>query len=327
VFSGEAERELGGEYKNRHKIIVRLRNTVESEPTIVLDLLRHEPFRKALEAMGIKDHHRIDELGRESGYSPTILRRRLSKVPTINKPEWAQDGAAVRRLIPIMLVGAWHTQSKGDCEVMHVLAGKPCDDVEKDVAELLNFDDPPVWSVGRFRGVASKIDAFFAVHASVTPKDLEDFFLAAEIVLSETDPALDLPEDKRAFANLYGKSREHSGALRDGICETLVLLAVHGNNLFEKRLGIDVSGRVDVLIRRLLTPLTPEKLLSQTGNLPLYAEAAPQEFLHIIEVAARVGDLGKTLCAEDQRQLDQQARKQPSGDLPFLDASNSCQPG
>lgn len=283
VFSDEAERELGGEYKNRHTIIVRPRNTVEPEPTVVLDLLGYEPFRKALEAMGIKDHHRIDELGRESGYSPTILRRRLSKVPAINRPEWAQDGNAVRRLIPIMLVGAWHTQSKGDCEVMHVLAGKPCDDVEKDVAELLNFDDPPVWSAGRFRGVASKIDAFFAVHAAVTPKDLEDFFLAAEIVLSEKDPALDLPEDKRAFANLYGKSREHSGALRDGICETLVLLAVHGNNLFEKRLGINVTAKVDALIRRLLTPLTPEKLLSQTGNLPLYAEAAPQEFIHIIE--------------------------------------------
>ncbi len=283
VFSDEAERELGGEYKNRHSIIVRPRNTVEPEPTIVLDLLGYESFRKALEAMGVKDHHRIDELGRESGYSPTILRRRLSKVPAINKPEWVQDSAAVRRLIPIMQVGAWHTQSKGDCEIMHVLAGKSCDEIERDVTELLTFDDPPVWSAGRFRGVASKIDAFFGVQGAVTPKDLEDFFLAAEIVLSEKDPALDLPEDKRAFANLYGKSREHSGALRDGICETLVLLAVHGNSLFEKRLGMNVAAHVDALIRRLLKPLTPEKLLSQTRNLPLYAEAAPQEFLRIIE--------------------------------------------
>jgi hypothetical protein len=166
---------------------------------------------------------------------------------------------------------------------MHVLAGESCDEIEKHVTDLVKFDDPPVWSAGRFRGVASKIDAFFAVHASVTPKDLDDFLLAAEIVLSEKDPALDMPEDKRAFANLYGKSHEHSGALRDGICETLVLLAVHGNGLFEKRLGIHVSAQVDALIRRLLTPLTPEKLLSQTGNLPLYAEAAPQEFLRIIE--------------------------------------------
>jgi addiction module HigA family antidote len=283
VFTDEAERELGGEYKTRHTVIVRPRNTVEPEPTIILDLLGYEPFRKALEAMGVKDHLRIDELGRESGYSPTILRRRLSKVPAISTPEWAQNSTAVRRLVPIMLVGSWHTQSKGDCEVMHVLAGKSCDEIEKDVTELLMFDDPPVWSAGRFRGVASKIDAFYAVHSVVTPKDLEDFFLASEIVLSEKDPALDLPEDKRAFANLYGKPREHSGALRDGICETLVLLAVHGNDLFAKRLGMEVRTHVDMLIRRLLTPLTPEKLMSQTGNLPLYAEAAPQEFLRIIE--------------------------------------------
>lgn len=283
VFTDEAERELGGSYKNRHTIIVRPRNTVDPEPTIILDLLRYELFRKALEAMGIKDHHRIDELARESGYSPTILRRRLSNVPAIRTPDWAQDGTAVRRLIPIMLVGAWHTQSRGDCEILHVLGGKSCDEIEKDVAELLKFDDPPAWSVGKFRGVASKIDAFFAVQAAVTPKDLGEFILAAEIVLSEDDPALELPEDQRAFAKLYGKSREHSGALREGICETLVLLAVHGNSLFTKRLGIDVRAEVGRLIRRLLTPLTPKKLLSQTHNLPLYAEAAPQEFLQIIE--------------------------------------------
>ncbi len=286
VFSDEAERELGGNFKNRHAIIVRPRNTVDPEPTITLDLLRYEPFRKALEAMGIRDHLRIDELGRESGYSPTILRRRLSNVPAIRSPEWAQDAVAVRRLVPVMFVGAWHTQSKGDCEIMSVLARKACDDVEVDIAELLKFDDPPVWSVGKFRGLASKIDAFFAVQAAVTPKDLRDFILAAEIVLSEEDPALDLPEDQRAFANLYGKSREHSGALRNGICETLVLLAVHGNSIFGERLGIDIEAEVRLLIRRLLTGddgLSAKKLLSQQGNLPLYAEAAPLEFLEIIE--------------------------------------------
>lgn len=283
VFTDEAERELGGAYRNRHTIIVRPRNTVEPKPTIVLDLLGHEAFRKAMEAMGIDDHLKADDLARESGHSPTILRRRLSSIPAIRTPDWAQDIRAVRSLIPMTLVGAWHTQSNGDCEILSFLAGAPYDEVEKDVTEFLKFDDPPIWSVGKFRGVASKIDAFFAVQAAVTQKDLEAFLFAAEVVLSEKDPALELPEDKRAFANLYGKTRQHSGALRDGICETLVLLAVHGNDLFSKRLGIEVRAQIDLLIRRLLTPLSPEKLLSQTGNLPLYAEAAPLEFLRIID--------------------------------------------
>lgn len=283
VFTDEAERELAGTIKSQHAIIVRPRNIIENRPTIALDLLRYESFKNAMAVMGISDHLKIDEYARECGYSPTILRRRLAKVPAIQTPEWAKDGAEVRRLIPMMLVGAWHIQSKGDCEIMHFLAGKPCDEIEKDVVEILKFDDPPIWSEGQFRGVASKIDAFFAVQASVTKRDLEDFVMAAEIVLSENDPALELPEDKRAFANIYGKSREHSGALRDGICETLVLLAVHGNDLFTKRTGVDVRASVDRVIRNLLTPLTPEKLLSQTKNLPMYAEAAPQEFLRIIE--------------------------------------------
>jgi addiction module HigA family antidote len=283
VFNDAVERELGGAYKNRHAIIVRPRNTVQPEPAIMLDLLRHDAFTKALETMGIKDHLKIDDLARESGYSPTILRRRLAKVPAIRVPEWAGNSSAVRRLLPMMLVGAWHTQSKGDSEIMSALAGKSCNEIENDVAELLEFDDPPIWSVGTFRGVSSKIDSFFAAQTAVTQKHLEEFLFAAEIVLSERDPALALPEDKRAFANIYGKPRDHSRALRDGICETLVLLAVHGNDLFEKRLGLQVRTDVDMLIRRLLTPLTPEKLLSQTDNLPLYAEAAPQEFLRIIE--------------------------------------------
>ncbi|MFQ5928608.1 MAG: HigA family addiction module antitoxin, partial [Acidobacteriota bacterium] len=289
IFTEEVERESGGIYKKMHTVIIRPRNAGESEPDIALDLLNHNAFEKALAAMGIKDD-RADTLARESGYSPTILRRRLSKNPAIRKPLWAQDTAAVRSMIPMMLVGAWHPPSQADCEILKLLAGLEYSEIEKEIANLLKFDDCPVWSLGRFRGVVSKIDAFFAVQTSVTEKDINEFLFAAEIVLSERDPALDLSEGQRWAAGIYGKTRDHSGALRKGICETLVLLAVHGNNLFKERLGIDVAARVDVLIRRLLTPLTPEKLFSQSENLPLYAEAAPKEFLKIIEEDLQSGE-------------------------------------
>jgi hypothetical protein len=117
----------------------------------------------------------------------------------------------------------------------------------------------------------------------VTQADLTRSFEAAESVLSESDPSLELPEGDRWAAAVYGKTRDHSKALREGICETLVLLSVHGNNLFQSRLGIDVEGQVIVLIRKLLKPLTLEKLLSHNYDLPHYAEAAPDEFLKIIE--------------------------------------------
>ncbi len=282
IFTDEVEREAGGIYKKMHTIIVRPRNAVESTPDIILDLLNRQAFEKALAAMGITDD-RVDTLARESGYSPTILRRRLSKNPAIKTPPWTQDIVTVRNLIPMMLVGAWHAHSSADCEILSLLAGTPYAEVEKHIAAMRKFDDCPIWSLGQYRGVASKIDAFFAVHGAVTQRDLDDFFFAAEIVLSEKDPALDLPEDKRWAAGIYGKTRDHSAVLRQGICETLVILAVHGNNLFNERLGINVEAKVDALIRRLLTPMTQEKLFSQSDNLPMYAEAAPNEFLAILE--------------------------------------------
>lgn len=282
VHTEDAERELTTVYRRLHCIVVRPRNAVGSEPNIALDLLRHEAFEKALAKMGIKGDN-IDRLAAESGYSPTILRRRLSRIAAVRVPRWAQDHDVARSLIPMAMIGAWHARSTADREILSVLARRPYPQVEENLVRLHQFDDSPVWSEGEYRGVTSKIDALFAISPVVTQDDLGDFLLLAEYALSETDPALELPEDQRWVAGIYGKVRGHSTALREGICETLVLLSVHGDNLFHNRLGLDVRGRVSLVIRRLLIPLTLEKLLSQDHGLPRYAEAAPEEFLSLIE--------------------------------------------
>ena len=282
VCTKETERELAAVYRRFHCIIVRPRNAIDSKPDITVDLLNYDTFRKGLSEMGINDDD-TDRLARESGRSPTILRRRLSKIEAIKRPQWAGDIECARSLIPMALIGAWHTKSKADCEVVSTLANISYQQVEDNIAHLLSFNDSPVWFIGQYRGVASKIDSLFAVNKQVSEKDLTEFFWLAEYVLSENDPALDLPEDQRWAAGLFGKVRDHSKALREGICETLVVLSVHGNNLFQDRLGIDVKAHVASLIRKLLSPLTLDKLLSHDKDLPHYAEAAPEEFLKLLE--------------------------------------------
>ena len=282
VCTKETERELAIVYRRLHCIIVRPRNVVDSKPDIALDLLNHDAFEKALAEMGIKDDQAA-RFARESGRSPTILRRRLSQIDAIRKPQWSGDVEIARSLIPMTLIGAWHAKSNADCEVVATLADRPYQEIEKSAASLLQCDDCPVWSVGEYRGVASKIDALFAISKQVIATDLTDFFSLAKDVLSESDPALDLPEDKRWAAALYDKVPDHSPALREGICETLVILSVHGNNLFQEWLGIDVESYVSLLIRGLLTPLSLDKLLSHDRDLPHYAEAAPDEFLKLLE--------------------------------------------
>ncbi|MFZ0945415.1 MAG: HigA family addiction module antitoxin [Syntrophobacteraceae bacterium] len=281
VHSRDAERELADAHCRLHCIVFHPRNAVDTGADIALDLLGYDAFEKALKAMGIEGGD-IDRLARESGCSPTILRRRLSKNAAIRTPAWADDDNTAKTLVPMALIGAWHAESEADREILSYVADRKYDAIEDDVARLLRFDDSPVWSTGSYRGVASKIDALFAIARMITPADLDRFFDVAEYVLSESDPALELPEGNRWAAAFYGKKRDHSGALREGICETLVILSVHGNNLFHSRLGINVEDRVAVLIHKLLTPLTLEKLLSHDHDLPRYAEAAPNEFLKII---------------------------------------------
>ena len=286
VAGKEAESELVSLYRQRHCIVVRPRNAVDRQPDVELGLLRPDSFGEALEAMGFS-RDIADRLARESGRSPTVLRRRLSKIDAIREPHWADETKVARRLAPMMLVGAWNEGSAADREVLGALANTPYDEIEKEVANFLTFDDAPVWTVAEHRGVVSKIDALFAVRRNLTRKDIEYFLDLAEYVLSEADPALEMPRTRRWTAGLYGKVRNHSSALRTGLCETLVLLAVHGNGMFQGRLGIDVEGQVAALVRRLLrpkgAPLTTETLESYERDLPMLAEAAPDGFLRLVE--------------------------------------------
>lgn len=282
VHSEATERALAPVHRGLHSITVRPRNAIESEPDIALDLLTHEAFRAATDSMGI-DPDRAERLEQESGRSPTILRRRLATVPAIRRPLWAGEEANARALMPMALVGAWNGGSTADQQVLETLAGTPYDEVDKNIVRLLNLDDSPVWAVGQHGGVASRIDALFGIKRYFTKGELATFFTVAEHVLSEVDPALELPENKRWTAGLHGRVREHSAALRRGICETLVILAVHGNDLVPEWVETTLEAQVSSLIRSLLTPLTLGKLRSHNDDLPRYAEAAPDLFLRLVE--------------------------------------------
>ena len=282
VVSEDVERELVDAFHRLYCIVFRPRNTVNSDTDITLDLLSHDTFEKALVSAGVLTDQ-IDRLARESGCSPTIVRRRLSKNAAIRTPVWAGDDETAKTLVPMALIGAWDTDLKADRKILAYVADRKYEEVSGNVMPLLQLDDSPVWSAGRHRGVVSEIDSLYAIARMITPEDLDRFFSAAQDVFSETEPALDLPEENRWAATIYGKTRDHSDALHKGICETLVILSVHGNYLFQKLIGVDVEYRVSKLIRYLLTPLTHEKLLSNNHNLPYFAEAAPDEFLQIIE--------------------------------------------
>ena len=281
----EVETAFSGFCRTIHCIAPRPRNSVGttgSPVDVVLELPGFPDFEKALAAMGIR-RGEADRLALQSARSPTILRRRLAVMPADREPDWGRDRETAGKVIPAAMIGAWHAASQADREIVSLLADADYEDVESGVAEMLRLDAPPIWAIGQYRGVVSRLDALFATAPYVTEADLDRLFLVAEYVLSENDPALDLPESERWMAAVHEKLRDHSNALRRGMGETLILLSEYGGRLFDGRLGGRVESRVSVLVRKLLSPLDVQRVLSLEADLPALAEAAPQAFLEAIE--------------------------------------------
>ncbi|MBN9495236.1 MAG: HigA family addiction module antidote protein [Alphaproteobacteria bacterium] len=283
VHTREVERELGPFASKLRAIVVYPKNALNDAPDVTLETLTHEAFRKGLEAMSL-DRDQIERLGEESGHSLTVLRRRLSNVPTIRTPNWAADSDKARWLVPFVLLGAWNAENEADKTAVTGIAGDEIayDEMEIRIGKLVQLEDAPLWSIGDYRGVVSKLDSLFAIAQAVTLPDLRRFLGFARTILGEDDPSLELPEKERWLAGMRGKRRAFSTAVRNGVAETLVLLAIHGKELF-RRIGFDGEMEVSRLVKELLLPLTTHKLEANSHDLRTYAEAAPETFLQILE--------------------------------------------
>jgi limonene-1,2-epoxide hydrolase len=116
----------------------------------------------------------------------------------------------------------------------------------------------------------------------ITRDQWDRFFQVALDVLSLTDPQLELPEEERYAAQVYGKVRPQSGLLFESLCDTLIKLAVRGPEN-PALLALGVEHRVARLVHDLLDDASESRWLSLASYLPALAEAAPEAFLRAIE--------------------------------------------
>lgn len=286
--SSEVESELvENGRRSVRRISVYPKNTPNVEPDIDLKSLNPFAFASALREMGCT-HDEIDRRGRECGFSLTVLRRRLSESRAVRTPVWAGNEEYAPSLVVATLAGAWDAANPADKFLVSELAGgDPASDgyegIERKINALRPLDDTPVWYAGTCLGVKSKIDALFAVGGFVNQSHIDRFFEVAELVITEDNPALDFPDDKRWMAGLYGKSREISDMLRRSVIDSFLLLAVHGSGLFRERGGFGIESRVREMVKKRFSPGDARSLESRKDALPAFAEAAPGTFLSIIE--------------------------------------------
>jgi len=267
--------ELARAIKSGHTVVIPVgKEGIVSAGAIDLPRPRRAAMKEALLGMGLPDD-RAEALATLGRRSLLALRRTLASSPAGQQPMWARPAEA-RAVLPAMLAGAWVGDHTADRDALAVLAARPYEQVEQDVTRLAQTSDPPVRQVGATWLLASKEDAWARLHPYLTGSDLQRLEDVARDVLGRDD---------------VGGRDAHSGILREGIADTLALMAIERGALAGEATGQDRASRV---IRTILARANADDTgllwASLSGVLPLLAEAAPDVFIEAVDAGLKGSD-------------------------------------
>jgi hypothetical protein len=193
-----------------------------------------------------------------------------------------------RVLAQASLIGKWKGDCAADREAVEILLGKSYGEwAEAARAETLRADTPLIQRNESWK-VISRGEAWAALGPRINEEDLRRFQKMAVRILEEKDPQFDLPKTERYAASIHGKSLSHSRSIREGVAESLALFGSRGNALAHTSRG-HAEGTAKLVVRKLLHQADWVTWASLNNEMPLLAEAAPNEFLDAVEAA--VADL------------------------------------
>lgn len=267
--------------RGHHLFIPIGRELSPAKDGLVLSRPGRTDFRQALVNMGLSEE-RAYSLTKDSKRNLSVLRRLIAVAPEIHTPDWAKPAQA-RALIPVLLAGAWDDTKEGDREAVAKLARKPYEEVTADISRWVNSSDPPVRRVGSVWQLISREDSWHLLSRFFVRDDLEVFKNVTLSVLGTPDPRYELPLDQRYAASIYGKELPNSGFLREGLAETLAILATR-RLPSETQDIISAQERVTGIVHRLLNSDVDWQIWASLAYfLPTLAEAAPEDFLEAVD--------------------------------------------
>ena len=259
--------------------------------TITLERLTRSDFEEKLIALG-EEESDARRLSRTTGRSWSVYRRLRARNPTISSPVWLTTSPA-KALITLTLVGCWNGKKEGDKYCIETIAQKDYEELEQELREISLRDDSPVLQIGDVWKAKSPIELLYQLAPRLTESQLERFFLVVKQTLLKPNPALELKNEDRWMASIYGKVRSESDFILKSIADSLVKLRIYA----ESSEGINsdfIIAAIDNLVRDLLMDADGERWLSLTDVLCSLAEASPEVFLKSIETSLQSTEVAVT---------------------------------
>ncbi|UJS20161.1 MAG: SIR2 family protein [Candidatus Brocadia sp.] len=200
------------------------------------------------------------------------------------QPFGFHESAFLSELTISCIIGAWNESVESDKDVITNLSKRRYIDWIVDLRQVLHLRESPLKMSNGIWYVIDRKALWNALGSRIFDDHLDQFKRCVTTVLTELDPQFELPVDKRYAVRIYGKVLKHSSDLRKGLAETLALLGNYGNVL--KNCAQDKPESTAILAIREIFEGADWRLWGSLNDLlPTLAEAAPGEFLDLVEKA------------------------------------------
>ena len=274
VITNSSSRDLGYAIQQNCNNIVYASSPLEMTPYgINIELSAHDyyKFQQALEKSGYRDDE-ARTIARSCGRSVAILRHQLNF--DASTPEWVKRDD-IQKIIPLLLVGRWNESNKEEQRLISVLCDASYGEVSMMVQRWLFIDSSPLCRKDNCWYVVSPYDTFLYIRSFITEGVFARFSKVIKDALFDLDPnAMNHLNPEMPIYTL-GK-RKFTGLIREGLCHSLILMAI---------LCDDQQEQVDDIVRGILKDTDMQWWLTYTHEnvIPLIAEASPDAFLQYIE--------------------------------------------
>lgn len=262
-----------GVQNNHNSIIIASYTSGANHQIDTIELPAHDyhKFQKSLETSGFSESQAM-RIAVDTGRDIAVLRRNLKFDATA--PAWLKRDDLID-VIPAIMMGRWNEDCQGDKEIMKSLTGKDYEDYSPLLQKWLLLDNSPFGRIKNSWHLVSPLDTFLDVKNYITDSIFDRIKQALNTVMADIDPNAMQRTDPNSFTYTLG-DRKYSGQIRNGLCLTLILLALYGDGMQEK---------VDRAVTDILKSTDYQWWLTYMigDEVSFLAEASPKAFLSYIE--------------------------------------------
>jgi hypothetical protein len=197
--------------------------------------------------------------------------------------DWSKYKNA-KELILATLIGSWDENSKSDIDIVQKILNESYDSWVEKIREILQKKSGSVSLKNGRWNIGNRVKLIECLNQKIFDNDLEKYKDLAISVLSEIDPSLKIPKAERYMASLSGDVLQFSITIRKGLAEGLAILGSNPDQLINTS-----SGKTNFIIisaiREIFSNADWRLWASLNSVIPSLAEAAPNEFMNIVEKA------------------------------------------